>query len=67
MQEQKVDVYQERQELLQEVIDRLIYLPKSRRGFFKDKLEMLIRMYPIEFREVNGVRIFEIVKEACDE
>ena len=53
--------------MLQEVIDRLIYLPKSRRGFFKDKLEMLIRMYPIEFREVNGVRIFEIVKEACDE
>lgn len=53
--------------MLQEVIDRLIYLPKSRRAFFKDKLEMLIRMYPIEFREVNGVRIFEIVKEACDE
>ncbi len=67
MQEQKVDVYQERQELLQEVIDRLIYLPKYRRSSFKDKLEMLIRMYPIEFREVNGVRVFEIVKEACDE
>jgi hypothetical protein len=67
MQEQKVDVYQERRELTQEVIDRLIYLPKYRRSSFKDKLDILIRMYPIEFREVNGVRVFEIVKEACDE
>ena len=53
--------------MVQEVIDRLIYLPKYRRSSFKDKLEILIRMYPIEFREVNGVRVFEIVKEACDE
>jgi len=65
--DQKVDVYQERRELTQEVIDRLIYLPKYRRSAFKDKLEMLIRMYPIEFKEINGVRVFEITKEVGDE
>ena len=65
--DQEVDIYQERKELIQDVIDRMIYLPKYRRSAFKDKLEMLIRMYPIEFKEVNGVRVFEIVKEVENE
>jgi len=49
-------------EIIQDVIDRLLYLPKTELQAYKDRLNLLKLLYPIEMEEKNGMRTYHITK-----
>jgi len=53
---------QERNEILQPIIDRLLYLPKSELGTYKEYLKILEELYPIDVQVQNGIRIYNVTK-----
>jgi len=53
---------QERNEILQPIIDRLLYLPKSELGTYKEYLKILEEFYPIDVQVKNGIRIYNLTK-----
>lgn len=52
----------ERNEILQDVIDRLIYLPEDKLKEYKHYLDMLVSVYPIDVKIEDGIRIYHIKK-----
>lgn len=57
---------QERLEILQDVIDRLIYLPPDKHQEFMDYLDALFKVYKIEYTTINGTRVYNIKRTAHD-
>jgi hypothetical protein len=53
---------QERNEILQPIIDRLLYLPKAELGTYKEYLKILEEFYPIDVQVQNGIRIYKLNK-----
>jgi hypothetical protein len=51
---------QERNEVVQEVIDRLIYLPEDKLKEFNSYLDTLFNVYSIDVQVVDGVRIYNV-------
>jgi hypothetical protein len=45
-------------ELVQDVVDRLLYLNEQERVQFDNSIKELLENYPISFQEVNGIRIY---------
>jgi hypothetical protein len=60
--EKNKDKYAERQEIVQDLIDRLVYLPNDELEMFEKRLKYLMDVYPIEYKKQFGMRIFEIPK-----
>ena len=54
---------QERNEVVQEVIDRLIYLPEDKLKEFNSYLDTLFNVYSIDVKVVDGVRIYNVKRK----
>lgn len=52
----------ERNEIIQDVIDRLIYLPDDKLQEYKHYLDVLVSVYPIDMRIEDGIRIYHVKK-----
>jgi hypothetical protein len=52
----------ERNEIIQDVIDRLIYLPDEKLQEYKHYLDVLVSVYPIDMRIEDGIRIYHVKK-----
>lgn len=52
----------ERNEILQPIIDRLLYLPKAELKNYKDYLAILEELYPIDVKVKDGIRIYHVKK-----
>ena len=48
----------ERKEIVQDVIDRLIYLPNKDRGIFMSELDKLFFEFEISTQTIDGIRIY---------
>jgi len=53
----------ERKELVQNLIDRLLYLPETERVTFLDNLNNLFNKYSIAVEIVDGIRIYKIKRK----
>jgi hypothetical protein len=51
---------QERLEILQDVIDRLLYLPPDKHKEFMEYLSALFSVYRIECQVIDGIRIYNV-------
>lgn len=52
----------ERNEIVQDIIDRLLYLSDSERKEFLNYIDILKEKYYIKYRLVDGIRIYELTK-----
>lgn len=52
----------ERNEIVQDIIDRLLYLKDEDRKEFLYYIDILKDKYPINCIEVNGIRVYKISK-----
>ena len=52
----------ERNEIIQDVIDRLIYLPEDKLQEYKHYLDVLVSVYPIDMQVKDGIRIYHVKK-----
>ncbi len=62
MTEQTIKAVEERNETIQDVIDRLLYLPEDKLQEYKHYLDLLVQVYPIEMEVKNGIRIYHVTK-----
>ena len=53
----------ERKEIVQNLIDRLLYLPDTDRVVFLDNLNSLFLNYNIDVEMVDGLRIYKIKRK----
>jgi len=56
----------ERKEIVQNLIDRLLYLPDTDRVVFLDNLNSLFLNYNIDVEMVDGLRIYKIKRHASN-
>jgi hypothetical protein len=49
----------ERLEMIQNVIDRLLYLKDDKKNEFIGYLETLFDVYEVKYQEINGIRVYE--------
>ncbi len=54
---------EQRNEFIQDVIDRLLYLPDAQLQDYKNYLNRLTAVYPIQMEVKNGVRIYHVTKK----
>ena len=57
------DKLEERREIVQDIIDRLIYLPEKELLKFKSTLQSLMIIYPIDYEKVGVMRVINQVKK----
>ena len=53
---------EQRKETIQDVIDRLLYLPDDKLEEYKHYLSVLVSVYPIDVKIENGIRIYHVTK-----
>lgn len=58
------DKFAERQEIVQDIIDRLIYLPEKDLLNFKSTLKSIMVIYPIDYEQVGVTRVFNHIKKS---
>lgn len=63
MTQEQAHIETERKETIQNVIDRLVYLPADKLAKYKQFLSTLEELYPIDVRVVDGVRIYNVPKK----
>jgi hypothetical protein len=56
------ETIEQRNELIQNVIDRLLYLPEKELVEYETYLNRLTAVYQIPMEVKNGVRIYETIK-----
>lgn len=49
----------ERNEILQDIIDRMLYLNEQDRAKFLYYIDILKDTYPIRYKAVDGIRVYE--------
>lgn len=59
---EKINIEQERNETIQDVIDRLLYLPEDKVKEYKHYLSLLVSVYPIDMEIKDGIRIYHVTK-----
>jgi hypothetical protein len=59
----RTETIEERNEIIQDVIDRLLYLPDDKLKEYKHYLDLLVQVYPIPMQIRNGIRIYETIKK----
>jgi hypothetical protein len=62
MQTEKITPLEERAEIVQNVIDRLLYLSPEQVAEYKRTLDLMHRVYSVNVQIVNGVRIYSLNK-----
>ena len=62
MTKEQINIEQERNETIQDVIDRLLYLPEDKLKEYKHYLNLLVSVYPIDMKIENGIRIYHVSK-----
>lgn len=63
MTKEQINIEQERNETIQDVIDRLLYLPQEKLEEYKHYLNVLVSVYPIDVEVKNGIRIYHVSKK----
>ncbi len=53
---------EERAEIVQDVIDRLLYLSPEEMARYKETLLLMHRVYSIDMQVVDGIRIYSLNK-----
>lgn len=54
---------QERNEIIQNLIDRLLYLPEEDLKKFNEHLDTLFYLYDVKVQIVDGIRIYNTTKK----
>ena len=59
---QELNTVQGRNEILQPILDRLLYLPDDQKEQFVSYLETLNNMYKVDVKIIDGLRIYDVKK-----
>lgn len=62
MTSEKVTPLEERAEIIQDVIDRLLYLSPEQLAEYRKTLDLMHRVYSVNVQIVNGIRIYSLNK-----
>lgn len=62
MTSEKVTPLEERAEIIQDVIDRLLYLNPEQLAEYRKTLDLMHRVYSVNMQIVNGIRIYSLNK-----
>lgn len=62
MTNEKVIPIEERAEIVQDVIDRLLYLSPEQVAEYRKTLDLMNRVYSVNVQVVNGIRIYSLNK-----
>ena len=62
MTQEQMTIERQRNETIQDVIDRLLYLPEDKLKEYKHYLNVLVDVYPIDMKVENGIRIYHVSK-----
>ena len=57
---QELNTIEGRNEILQPILDRLLYLPEQQKTEFIGYLNTLNNLYNVEVKVINGVRIYDV-------
>lgn len=60
METQKVTPIEERSSIIQEVVDRMLYLSPQEQAKYKQALDVLHQLYDVDVQVKNGVRIYKL-------
>jgi hypothetical protein len=60
---EQITIVSERNEIIQDVIDRLVYLPEDKLREYRHYLNVLVSVYPIDMKIENGIRIYHVNKK----
>ena len=55
---------EERNETIQDVIDRLLYLPEEQLKEYKQYLDRLSQVYSVNMEVRNGIRIYHVTNQS---
>jgi hypothetical protein len=58
----QVDTEREQKEIIQDVIDRLLYLPNKDLEQYKKQLNLLVDKHPLDVETIDGIRIYHVTK-----
>jgi hypothetical protein len=58
----QVDTEREQNEIIQDVIDRLLYLPNKDLEQYKKQLNSLVERHPLDVETIDGIRIYHVTK-----
>jgi hypothetical protein len=59
---EQMTIERQRNETIQDVIDRLLYLPEDKLKEYKHYLNVLVDVYPIDMKIEDGIRIYHVTK-----
>lgn len=59
---QELNTVEGRNEILQPILDRLLYLPEDQKKQFVSYLDTLNNMYKVEVKIIDGLRIYDLKK-----
>jgi hypothetical protein len=59
---QELNTVEGRNEILQPILDRLLYLPEDQKAQFVSYLDTLNNMYKVEVKIIDGLRIYDVKK-----
>jgi len=59
---QELNTVEGRNEILQPILDRLLYLPEDQKAQFVSYLDTLNNMYKVEVKVIDGLRIYDLKK-----
>ena len=59
---QELNTVEGRNEILQPILDRLLYLPEEQKAQFVSYLDTLNNMYKVEVKIIDGLRIYDFKK-----
>ena len=62
MTKEQMTIETQRNEIIQDVIDRLLYLPADKLEEYKHYLDVLVSVYPIDMKIEDGIRIYHVTK-----
>jgi hypothetical protein len=59
---QELNTVEGRNEILQPILDRLLYLPDDQKEQFVSYLDTLNNMYKVDVKIIDGLRIYDVKK-----
>jgi len=62
MTKEQMTIETQRNETIQDVIDRLLYLPANKLEEYTHYLDVLVSVYPIDMKIEDGIRIYHVTK-----
>lgn len=56
---------EDRNEIIQNIIDRLLYLPEDKAKEFSSYLDTLFYVYKVDVQVIDGIRIYKSKSNLC--